>query len=77
MTEDGRVALPFVARGKLGRVWVEPDAKQLRTRGMTALLGSPGSDEHAPEEEGRRRGRRREEPLEDKVIERLERLLHP
>jgi hypothetical protein len=78
VSEDGRVALPFVARGKSGRVWVEPDAKRLRTLGVTALLGAPAPDaERAPQDRRHRDRRREEEPLEDKVIERLERLLHP
>ena len=38
MIDDGRISLPFVARG---RPWysVEPDAKRLRRGGLTALLG--------------------------------------
>ena len=37
--DDGRIELPFVARGRLGDVRVEPDGKRLRARGLEALLG--------------------------------------
>ena len=75
--DDGRITLPFVARGRLGKVRVEPDAGRLRSRGLTALLGQspgesgPASGDHA------RSDRRREAPLPDQVIERLERMLRP
>jgi hypothetical protein len=75
--DDGRISLPFVARGRLGDVRVEPDGKRLRERGLTALLGEipDGRDEGRGE---RRRGdRRRDENLEERVIERLERMLKP
>jgi hypothetical protein len=73
--DDGRITLPFVARGRLGAVRVEPDGKRLRARGLTALLGKPLADDRA----GRDRdgARRDDEPVEDRVIERLERMLHP
>lgn len=74
--DDGRVSLPFVARGRGGRFWVEPDAKRLRRRGLTALLGdSLGADDAASDRSPSKR--RDEEPLEDKLIERLERMIHP
>ncbi len=78
VVDDGRVALPFVARGRLGHVWVEPDGKRLRARGLSALLGAP-SDGGAERDRGddEQREPRRQEPLEDKVIERLERMIHP
>ncbi len=75
--DDGRISLPFVARGRLGHVRVEPDGKRLRERGLTALLGErpEGRDEGRGE---RRRGEpRRQESLEERVIERLERMLKP
>jgi hypothetical protein len=73
--DDGRITLPFVARGRLGAVWVEPDGKRLRARGLTALLGKPPDD---GDDDGSDRGAsRRDEPLEDRVIERLERMIHP
>ncbi|MEO6030016.1 MAG: hypothetical protein ABIR79_24380, partial [Candidatus Binatia bacterium] len=81
--DDGRITLPFVARGQLGKVWVEPDAKRLRARGLTALLGKSGSgskgaddgndDDHGDD----RRAPPREPPIEERVIERLERMLRP
>lgn len=75
--DDGRISLPFVARGRMGHVRVEPDGKRLRERGLTALLGEvPGGRDESPGE--RRRGeRRRDEDLEERVIERLERMLKP
>lgn len=74
--DDGRVSLPFVARGRSGRFWVEPDAKRLRRRGLTALLGdSFGKDGDG--NAGAPGKRRDEEPIEDKLIERLERMIHP
>jgi hypothetical protein len=74
--DDGRITLPFVARGRLGAVRVEPDGKRLRSRGLTALLGKPlGDGEGSDRDHGD--GRQDDEPLEDRVIERLERMLHP
>jgi hypothetical protein len=73
--DDGRITLPFVARGRLGAVWVEPDGKRLRSRGLTALLGKPLGDDGADRNRGD--SRRDDEPVEDRVIERLERMLHP
>jgi AsmA protein len=76
--DDGRVSLPFVARGKLGRVRIEPDAKRLRDRGLTALLGTePAKDRQRREDRSARERRRDEESIEERVIERLERMLHP
>jgi hypothetical protein len=74
--DDGRVSLPFVARGRAGRFWIEPDAKRLRRRGLTALLGdSLGKDDGAT---GRSSSKRRDDrPVEDKLLERLERMIHP
>ena len=75
--DDGRITLPFVARGRLGHVRVEPDTKRLRARGLAALLGqSPGGAEPAPGYDTRH-DNRRETPLGDQVIERLERMLRP
>jgi hypothetical protein len=75
--DDGRIMLPFVARGRLGHVWVEPDAKRLRSRGLTALLGqSVDGGEHAPGDEARP-DRQPDASLEERVIERLERMLRP
>ena len=76
--DDGRVSLPFVARGKLGQVRVEPDAKRLRARGLTALLGAAAEkDAHRRDDARVHERRREEESIEDQVIERLERMLHP
>ncbi len=74
--DDGRISLPFVARGRLGRVRVEPDGKRLRERGLTALLGDLPDARDVPRDR-RRRDDRRPEHLEDQVIERLERMLKP
>jgi hypothetical protein len=75
--DDGRITLPFVARGRLGAVKVEPDSKRLRERGLTALLGSlPDAVGSAPDHH-RRDDRPRDDDLEDRVIERLERMLKP
>lgn len=77
-TDDGRIGLPFVARGRLGAIHVEPDGKRLRAAGLEALLGTSGGDVAPPSAESKKKDRRRdEEPLEDQVIERLERLLRP
>ncbi|MCC6849182.1 MAG: AsmA family protein [Deltaproteobacteria bacterium] len=76
-TEDGRIALPFVARGRLGAVRIEPDAKRLRARGLEALLGASDTTRPSPGADAERRDRRRDERVEDRVIERLERLLRP
>lgn len=75
-TDDGRIALPFVARGRLGAVRVEPDGKRLRARGLDALLGPAGEGRAAPSADAKKE-RRRDEPLEEQVIERLEKLLRP
>jgi hypothetical protein len=75
--DDGRITLPFVARGRLGEVWVEPDAKRLRARGLTALLGESSEGAERAPGQGAPRERRRGAPLEDAVIERLERMLRP
>jgi hypothetical protein len=76
LIDDGRIALPFVARGRPGRFTVEPDAKRLRRRGLTALLGeSFGTD--GGRGAGARTKPRDDEPLEDKMLERLERMIHP
>jgi hypothetical protein len=75
--DDGRITLPFVARGRLGEVWVEPDAKRLRARGLTALLGESSAGAERAPGQGAPRERRRGAPLEDAVIERLERMLRP
>jgi hypothetical protein len=79
--DDGRVALPFLARGRLGAVRVEPDGKRLRLRGLQALLGdAPNGPEATPQPPGERKKkdrRRTDENFEEKVIERLEKLLRP
>jgi hypothetical protein len=77
--DDGRVSLPFVARGRLGQVRVEPDAKRLRSRGLTALLGTSPAKEPRRDDDARAPDRQHdeEESIEDRVIERLERMLHP
>lgn len=75
--DDGRISLPFVARGRMGHVRVEPDGKRLRERGLTALLGEIPDGREDGRGEGRRGERRREENLEERVIERLERMLKP
>lgn len=76
-TDDGRIGLPFVARGRLDAIRVEPDGKRLRSAGLEALLGTPGADAALPGAESKKKDRRRDEPLEDQVIERLQRLLRP
>lgn len=75
--DDGRISLPFVARGRLGRVRVEPDGKRLRERGLTALLGETPDERAAGRGTARRGERRREDNVEERVIERLERMLKP
>lgn len=74
--DDGRITLPFVARGRLGRVRVEPDGKRLRERGLSALLGTMPDGTTAAPGDRPREGRRREN-LEEQMIERLERMLKP
>ncbi len=74
--DDGRIALPFVARGPLGDVRVEPDGKRLRTRGLEALLGAePAAGTAAGQRERKRDDRTDDEDIEERVIERLEKLL--
>jgi hypothetical protein len=75
--DDGRIALPFVARGRLAAIRVEPDGKRLRERGLDALLGTSGDDGTPSSGEVKKKDRRPDEPLEERVIERLERLLRP
>jgi len=78
--DDGRIALPFLARGKLGAVRLEPDGKRLRLRGLQALLGEPtdGAAASPPPGQRKKKDRRRDdEAIENQVIERLEKLLHP
>ncbi len=77
--DDGRIALPFVARGRLGAMRVEPDGKRLRMRGLQALLGGSGEKPGAVPDDRERKDRKRDddEDLEEKVIERLEKLLRP
>jgi hypothetical protein len=78
--DDGRIALPFLARGRLGAVRVEPDGKRLRMRGLQALLGDPADGAAAPQPPAERKKKDRrhdDENLEEKVIERLEKLLRP
>jgi hypothetical protein len=71
--DDGRIAL-------LGAVRVEPDGKRLRMRGLQALLGDPADGAAAPQPPAERKKKDRrhdDENLEEKVIERLEKLLRP
>ncbi len=76
--DDGRVALPFVARGRLGAVRVEPDGKRLQARGLEALFGEPGSEApSAPADAGKRKERRPDDAIENRLIERLEKFLRP
>jgi hypothetical protein len=75
--DDGRISLPFVARGRMGHVRVQPDGKRLRERGLTALLGEVPDGRDAGRGERRRGERRRDDDLEERVIERLERMLKP
>ncbi|MCC6766176.1 MAG: AsmA family protein [Deltaproteobacteria bacterium] len=76
-TDDGRIALPFVARGRLGMVRVEPDGKRLRARGLEALLGASNEGRPSPDADVTREDRRRDEGIEEQMIERLEKLLRP
>ncbi|MEB2285453.1 MAG: hypothetical protein B6D46_01300 [Polyangiaceae bacterium UTPRO1] len=76
-TDDGRIALPFVARGQLDAVRVEPDVKRLRARSLEALLGPERDGAAAPDAGAARRERRRDGGFERQVIERLEKLLRP
>jgi hypothetical protein len=66
-------------RLRLGAVRVEPDGKRLQARGLEALLGGEGKTAPLPvlTDAGKRKERRPEDGLEDRVIERLEKLLRP
>jgi hypothetical protein len=75
--DDGRIALPFLARGRLAKVWVEPDGKRLRSRGLSALLGESGDDGNRGRKGGREDDDTRRPPVDEQVIERLERMLRP
>jgi len=72
---DGRVTLPFLVRGSLTHLSVEPDMKELRRVGLDALLGHEAAAPETDDQDGGKRERRKER-LGDKVIERLQKLLH-
>jgi hypothetical protein len=73
--DDGRVTVPFRARGPLEDLRVEPDMKALRRRGLE-LLRAPGRRrDAAPEDAGRRP--RGADDLEAAILERLERIIRP
>ena len=75
--DDGRIELPFLARGRLDAVRVEPDTKRLRVRGLEALLGAPPDGSAPPKPRDKRAPREHDEELEHEVIDRLQKLLRP